>query len=162
MVILAWKAGMMQTSSNEVKIYFQVNCYHESQCRPPCETICTLTKVVCTSGPNLVTLDWMGDELSWRQARDWYTQTDRYTDSFNDIAGRPKPASGKKNGPSPWGYKYNLAHRFRLQLIPNDGRFHMEAPKRNVWEMCLGMNYTMQNTDNGFSTVPMSLKCSHE
>ena len=29
-----------------------------------------LTKLFCTSGPNLVILAWMGDELSCRQARD--------------------------------------------------------------------------------------------
>ena len=33
------------------------------------KTIRILTKVVCTSGPNLVTLAWMGDELWCRQAQ---------------------------------------------------------------------------------------------
>ena len=30
-----------------------------------------LTKVFCTSGPNLVVLVWTGDELSYGQAQNW-------------------------------------------------------------------------------------------
>ena len=67
-----------------------------------------LTKVFCTSGPNLVILAWMGGELWCGQAQigvnlDIDTQTDRqthtHTDAGNDNTRRPKLASGKnKNG----------------------------------------------------------------
>ena len=56
----------------------------------------------CISGPNLVILAWMGDELSCGQARDWYThththtRTHRPTDAGDDNTRRPKLASGKK------------------------------------------------------------------
>ena len=56
----------------------------------------------CISGPNLVILAWMGDELSRGQARDWYThtRTHRPTDAGDDNTRRPKLASGK-NWPFP-------------------------------------------------------------
>ena len=34
-------------------------------------TIRILTKVLCTSGPNLVVLAWTGDALSRRQTQNW-------------------------------------------------------------------------------------------
>ena len=48
--------------------------------------------VFYTSGPNLVTLALMVDELSCRQTRDWYT----HTDAGNDNTWRSKLASGRK------------------------------------------------------------------
>ena len=47
----------------------------------------TQTKVFCISGPNLVILAWLGDELSCGQASDWYThtQTHRPTDQAMTI-----------------------------------------------------------------------------
>ena len=52
----------------------------------------------CISGPNLVILAWMSDELSCGQARDWYTHTRTYrpTDAADDYTRRPKLASGQK------------------------------------------------------------------
>ena len=57
-----------------------------------------LTKVFCTSGPNLVMLvAWMGDESSRGHTHDWYRQTDWRTDGHTDAGNnnnqRPKLAS---------------------------------------------------------------------
>ena len=51
----------------------------EDQGRSSPKTIGTQTKVFCISGPNLVILAWMGDELSSGQARDCYTHTHGHT-----------------------------------------------------------------------------------
>ena len=44
---------------------FNFTCHAQSTHK----TIGILTKVFCTSGPNLVVLDWTGDELSLGQAQ---------------------------------------------------------------------------------------------
>ena len=99
LVILAWMADELWCglAQNGVKFDFQVEFDLEGQGRSSPKTIGTWTKVFCISGPNLVTLAWMSDELSCGQARDWYThtRTHRTTDAGNDNTQRPKLASGK-------------------------------------------------------------------
>ena len=56
--------------NNEAKFDFQIKLDFEGQDRSSPKTMRTLTKVFCTSVPNLVILASMGDELSCGQARD--------------------------------------------------------------------------------------------
>ena len=60
----------------------------EGQGQSPRRTVESLTNVLCTSGANLVSLVWMGDELLCGQIHDWCThgQTD---------AGSENPWRGK-------------------------------------------------------------------
>ena len=60
-------------AQNGVNFDFGVQFDLEGQGQSPPKTIGILTKVFYTYGPNLVFLAWMGDELSWGQARDWCT-----------------------------------------------------------------------------------------
>ena len=53
----------------------------------------TLAKLVCTSGPKLVILAWMVDELPRNHARGWHT----HTAADNDNTQRPNRASGNRN-----------------------------------------------------------------
>ena len=75
LVILAWTAGELwcEQAQNEVKFYFQVKFDLEGHGRSSPKTIGTQTKVFCISGPNLVILACMSDELSCGQASDWHT-----------------------------------------------------------------------------------------
>ena len=61
------------------------------------KTTGTLTKFLCTFGPNLVILAWTRPALLHRHASDWHTDwhTHRHTDAGNDNTPRPKMASGK-------------------------------------------------------------------
>ena len=74
--------------TNEVAFDFQVKFDLDDQNQSSPKTIGILTKVFCTSGPNLVILASMGD---------WHThwQTHRHTDAGNDNNWRPKLSSGK-------------------------------------------------------------------
>ena len=56
-----------------------------------------LCKVFCTSGPNLVIIDWTGDKLSSRQAWGQWKNTHRQADAGNDSTQRPKLSSGKND-----------------------------------------------------------------
>ena len=47
----------------------KLNLTYRAQSTP--KIIGILTKVFCTSGPNLVILAWTGDELSLGQAQNW-------------------------------------------------------------------------------------------
>ena len=78
LVILAGMADekWCEQAQNEAKFDFQVKFDLEYQGRSSPKTIGTQTEVFCISGPNLVILAWMGDELS----RDWYTHTHGHTD----------------------------------------------------------------------------------
>ena len=51
-------------TQNGVNFDFQVEFDLEGQGQLPLKTKGTLTKVFCIFGPNLVSLAWMGDELS--------------------------------------------------------------------------------------------------
>ena len=110
LVILTWTTDELWCgqAQNEVKFEFQVKFDLESQGRSSPITIGTLTKVFCTSGPNLVILAWTSDELSCGQAHDWYTH--RPTGAGTDNTRRPKLASGKnvslhKSCKGGWKYK---------------------------------------------------------
>ena len=96
LVILAYRGDKLSCgqAQNEVKFDFHVKFDLEVQDRSPPKTIGILTKVFCTYVSNLVILVWTADELSCRQASDWYTHTDRYTDRGDDNTRRPKLASG--------------------------------------------------------------------
>ena len=61
--------------------YFEVKFDLEVQGQLPLKTIGILTKVFCSSGPNLVILAWTGDKLSRGQASGYrtYRHTDRQT-----------------------------------------------------------------------------------
>ena len=73
LVILAGMADekWCEQAQNDAKFDFQVKFDLEYQGRSSPKTIGTQTEVFCISGPNLVILAWMGDELSC----DWYTDT---------------------------------------------------------------------------------------
>ena len=50
---------------------FTVKSDHKDQHQSVPKTLETLTKVLCSSGPNLVILAWMGPKLSHGQAKGW-------------------------------------------------------------------------------------------
>ena len=52
------------------------------QCHLPPKTTEILTKIFCTSGPNLVMVAWTGNELCCKQARGWCTH--RHMDTHMD------------------------------------------------------------------------------
>ena len=82
LVILAWTGDELSClqAQNGVNFDFEVKFDLEGQGQSPPKTIQILTKVFYTYGPNLVILDWMGDELSRGQAGGWCTHTDTHTD----------------------------------------------------------------------------------
>ena len=96
-MILAYTGDKLSggQAQNEVKFDFHDKFDLEVQGHHPPKIIGILTKVFCTYVSNLVILAWTADELSCRQASDWYTHTDRYTDRGDDNTRRPKLASGK-------------------------------------------------------------------
>ena len=76
------------TSNLNLIMKVKVNCHKATG---------ILTKVFCTSGPNLVILPWTGFKLSRWQARDWHTHTAGHThsDAGNDNTRSPKLTSGR-------------------------------------------------------------------
>ena len=83
-------------AQNGVNFDFRVKFDLEGQGPLPLKTIGTLTKSFFTFGPNMVTMAWMGPELSRGQASDWHTDWDTNTrDTGNDNTRRPELASGK-------------------------------------------------------------------
>ena len=64
------------------------------------KTTTILTKVFYNSGPNLVTLAWMGHKLSRGEAKGWHTngQSHTQTDAGDDNTRRPQLASVKNFG----------------------------------------------------------------
>ena len=87
---------MVRTSS---KFDFQVKFDLDLQGRSSSKTNETYAYLFRISGPNLVILTWMSDELSCGQARSWYTHSHtrihRPTDAADDSTWRPKLALGK-------------------------------------------------------------------
>ena len=77
---------MAWISSKWGKFLFGVQFDLEGQGQLSYKTIGILTKLFYTSGPNLVILALMGDELSRGQASDYRThgRTDTQTDTGND------------------------------------------------------------------------------
>ena len=59
------------------------------------KTLGMVTKLFCTSDPNLVILTWTGHELSRGQASDWHTQTyiQRYTNTHTHTQATTIPLS---------------------------------------------------------------------
>ena len=80
-------------AQNGVNFYFKVQFDHEGQGQSPQKTIGILTKAFYTSGPNLVMVAWMGDELSCRQAWGWHKQrhTDRQMQAMTIPGGQNLP-----------------------------------------------------------------------
>ena len=80
-------------AQNGVSFDFGVQFDLEGQCQLSHKTKGILTKLLCTSGPNLVILAWTGDELSRGQARDYRTQrrTDRQTQATTIPKGQNWP-----------------------------------------------------------------------
>ena len=80
-------------AQNWVNFEFGVQFDLEGQCQLSHKTIKILTKLFCTSGPNLVILGWTGDELSRGQARDYRThrRTDRQTQATTITEGQNWP-----------------------------------------------------------------------
>ena len=58
-----------QNDANEQDFLIKINLTYQARSTP--KMIGILTKVFCTSGPNLVILAWIGDELSPGQAQNW-------------------------------------------------------------------------------------------
>ena len=75
--------------------YIKFDLQGQGQSLP--KTIGILTKEFCTLEPDLVILAWKDDELSCRQAVDWWTHTHTHTqaDPGSDNTRRPKLATGK-------------------------------------------------------------------
>ena len=84
--ILTWIGGELSLgqAQNWVKFNFQLKLDLEGQGQSTPLQNKDLNQGFCTSDPNLVILAWTGDELSYRQACDWYT------DTGNDNTLRPK------------------------------------------------------------------------
>ena len=88
-------------AQNEVKFNFQVNFNIEGPDQLPSKAIGTLPKLFCTSGPNVVILAWMDDELSCGEAHGSHTHghihihMNTETDAANDNSQRPKLDSVK-------------------------------------------------------------------
>ena len=61
----------LRCKSDANKHNFENNLNLTCQAQSTPQTVGILTKVFCTSGPNLVILAWMGDELSRGQAQNW-------------------------------------------------------------------------------------------
>ena len=80
-------------AQNGVNFYFGFQFDLEGQGQMSHNTIGILTKLFCTSGPNLVILAWTGDELSCRQARDYRThrRTHRQTQATTIPEGQNWP-----------------------------------------------------------------------
>ena len=74
--ILSWIGGEWWhgQAQNMAIFYFEVKFDLEVQGQLTFKTIGILTKVFCSSGPNLVILAWTGDKLSRGQASDYRTQ----------------------------------------------------------------------------------------
>ena len=99
--ILPWLGGDLSCgqAQNEANFDFKVEFVLEGQGQWP-HKIGILTKVFCTSDPNMVILPLTGDELLPEQAHDYPThrqvdgRTDTQSDAGNDNTQRPKLASG--------------------------------------------------------------------
>ena len=91
---------------------FKIKFYLEGQGQLPPKTEIILTNAVCTSGPNLVILAWIGEELCCGQSQNGFNfdfrvnidhkqvidiQTDRHADTGNDKTWRPKLTLGKNS-----------------------------------------------------------------
>ena len=74
-MILAWTGDELscQQAQNGVTYDFEVKFDLKGQGQSPPKTIGILTKAFGIYGPNLVILDWTGDELSRGQASDYRT-----------------------------------------------------------------------------------------
>ena len=98
-MILAWTGDELscRQAQNGVTFDFEVKFDLEGQGQSPPKTIGILTKVFYTYGPNLVILALMGDELSRRQASDYYTHG--WTDADMPLQNfENQEISGKKPG----------------------------------------------------------------
>ena len=62
-----------------------------------------------TCDPHLAILAWTGDEISCRQAIDWYLHKDPRTQAMDDSPRRPKLSSSKKTKDSPL-FKKHFQH----------------------------------------------------
>ena len=91
---------MACTSSKYGNFYFEVKFDLEVQGQLTPKTIGILTKVFCSSGPNLVILTWTGDKLLRGQASDYRThrRTHRQMQATTIREGQ-KLASGKNCNP---------------------------------------------------------------
>ena len=72
--------GDLSQAWNVVNFYFQIQFDHKNQDLSTLKRMGILTKVFCTSGPNLMILAWMGEKLPWGQAHDWHTHGHTRTD----------------------------------------------------------------------------------
>ena len=111
------------------KFDFQVKFDLEGQGRPPPKMMGIVNKVFCISDPNLVILAWTVNELSCGQPSDWYTHTDRHTDTGDDNTRRPKLASGQ-NGRI---FNSNLLHGTVHQPIKCQADIRVRM-KNVVWD----------------------------
>ena len=66
LVVIWW---LCISSSGEARKLLKIKFDLGGQGQLPPKSLGILTKVFCTSGPNLVILAWMGDELWWGQAQ---------------------------------------------------------------------------------------------
>ena len=93
--ILSWIDGEWWhgQAQNMVIFYFSVKFDLEVQGQLPHKTIGILSKVFCSSGPNLVILAWTGDKLSRGQASDYRThrRTHRQTQATTIPEGQNWP-----------------------------------------------------------------------
>ena len=99
-----WWWLFARTSSKWGKFWLLSSIWHWSSRSIVPKIIGILTKVFYISGPNLVILAWVVDELLHGQADDWRTDTRTHTHTHtgNDNTRRPKLASGKKHLKSPY------------------------------------------------------------
>ena len=99
--ILSWIGGEWWhgQTQNMAIFYFEVKFDLEVQGQLTLKTIGILTKVFCSSGPNLVILAWTGDKLSRGQASDYRThrRTHRQTQATTIPEGQNWPRVIKLN-----------------------------------------------------------------
>ena len=109
-----WWHGQAQ---NMAIFYFEVKFDLEVQGQLPPKTIGILTKVFCSSSPNLVILAWTGDKLSHGQASDYRThrRTHRQTQATTIPEGqnwpRVKTQVSLAAEPGPWACRQGLIVR---------------------------------------------------
>ena len=93
--ILSWIGGEWWhgQAQNMAIFFFEVEFDLEVQDQLTPKTIGILTKVFCSSGPNLVILAWKGDKLSRRQISDYSTnrRTHRQTQATTIPEGQNWP-----------------------------------------------------------------------